>query len=66
VAPFPFFEESKVTKQRNFVLLTAEMLILQGFAAIHKVLHSKLKMQSMLRAIKMSGRIKGAEFNYLN
>lgn len=55
-----------VAKQRNFILFAAEVVILQGFSAIHEVLHSKLKMQRMLQAIKMSGRIKQAEFNYLN
>lgn len=58
------FEE--VMKQRNLVLSAAEMLILLSFSAIRQVLNGKLKTQRMLRAIKMSARIKQAGFNYLN
>lgn len=53
-------------KQRNLVLSAAEMLILLSFSAIRQVLNGKLKTQQMLRAIKMSARIKQAGFNYLN
>lgn len=60
------FWGSEVTKQRNFFLFTDNMLILRGFSAIHKVLCSELKTQRALWAIKMSGRIKQAGFNYLN